>query len=38
MGKKTISVDAEAYELLRGRKHEAESFSDVVKRLCGERS
>ncbi|RRJ28334.1 antitoxin VapB family protein [Halocatena pleomorpha] len=38
MGTKTISLDEEAYELLSGRKQEGESFSDVVKRLSGERS
>lgn len=38
MSTKTISLDEEAYELLRGSKREDESFSDVVKRLSGERS
>lgn len=38
MGRTTISVDAEAYERLIDHKRECESFSDVVKRLCGGRS
>ncbi len=38
MGTKNISLDDEAYEKLRTRKREGESFSDVVKRLAGERS
>nr|WP_084156951.1 antitoxin VapB family protein [Haladaptatus cibarius] len=38
MGTKNISLNDEAYEQLRARKHEGESFSDVVKRLAGERS
>ncbi|UPM44090.1 antitoxin VapB family protein [Halocatena salina] len=33
-----MQLDEEAYELLSGRKREGESFSDVVKRLSGERS
>jgi predicted CopG family antitoxin len=35
---KTISLDEEAYERLKARKREGESFSDTVKRLAGERS
>ncbi|SIQ69476.1 Predicted antitoxin, CopG family [Haladaptatus litoreus] len=38
MGAKNISLDNEAYEKLRVKKREGESFSDVVKRLAGERS
>ena len=38
MGRKTISLDEEAYERLRAHKRENESFSAVVKRLAGERS
>lgn len=38
MGTKTIRLDEEAYERLASRKHEGESFSDVVKRVMGERS
>ena len=38
MATKTISLDEEAYERLRAEKREGESFSDVVKRLVGERS
>lgn len=38
MTSKTISVDEEAYERLVAEKRESESFSDVVKRLAGERS
>jgi Uncharacterized ACR, COG1753. len=38
MSSKTVSIDEEAYEQLKTRKKEGESFSDVVKRLAGEQS
>lgn len=38
MGTRTISLDDEAYERLKAHKGDGESFSDVVKRLAGERS
>ena len=38
MSSKTVSLDEEAYEQLKIRKKEGESFSDVVKRLAGEQS
>ena len=38
MSSKTIRLDEEAYTRLERRKREGESFSDVVKRLAGERS
>jgi len=38
MTTKTISLDEEAYEYLKAHQREGESFSDVVKRIAGERS
>lgn len=38
MPTRTISLDEEAYERLKAHKRADESFSDVVKRLAGERS
>lgn len=35
---KTIAVSEAAYERLKRRKREGESFGDVVERLAGERS
>jgi predicted CopG family antitoxin len=34
MATKTVALDEEAYELLRGQKKADESFSDAVKRLA----
>lgn len=34
MVQKTIALDPEAYDLLRKKKREGETFSDVVKRLA----
>lgn len=38
MASRTINVTEEAYELLKSRKREGESFTDVIKRLAGYRS
>lgn len=38
MPTKTISLDEEAYERLDARRREGESFSEVIKRIAGERS
>lgn len=38
MPSRTVNLSNEAYELLASRKADRESFSDVVKRLAGERS
>ncbi|MEM4780461.1 MAG: antitoxin VapB family protein [Halalkalicoccus sp.] len=35
---KTVALSETAYERLKARKREGESFSDVVERLAGERS
>ena len=37
MEKKTVTLDLEAYEALRRRRREGESFIDVVRRLTGAR-
>jgi predicted CopG family antitoxin len=38
MGSKTISLKDDVYELLKSRKREGESFSDVIERLAGDRT
>ena len=38
MSAKTISLDEKAYELLKKRKENGESFSDVIKKLTKEKS
>ena len=35
---RTVNLSNEAYDLLASLKHDRESFSDVVKRIAGERS
>lgn len=35
---RTVNLSEEAYDLLASRKQDRESFSDVVKRIAGERS
>ena len=38
MPSRTLNVTQEAYDLLAALKDEGESFTDVIKRLAGERS
>ncbi len=38
MSTKTLSVDEEAYELLKKEKGKDESFSDVIKKIAKEKS
>lgn len=38
MPARTVNLSQDAYDLLASLKRERESFSDVVKRLAGERS
>lgn len=38
MATRTVSLDEEAYQRLKDKKKDGESFSDVVKKLAGERS
>lgn len=38
MPSRTVNLSEEAYDLLASRKQDRESFSDVVRRLAGERS
>lgn len=38
MPARTVNLNEEAYEILASLKKERESFSDVVKRVAGERS
>ncbi len=37
MGWKTLTLDEEAYQLLKQEKRERESFGDVVRRVFGEK-
>jgi predicted CopG family antitoxin len=38
MGRRSVELDEEAYQLLQRQRLDGENFSDVVKRLTGERS
>ena len=38
MASRTLNVTEEAYEALKARKREGESFTDVILRLTGQRS
>lgn len=37
MGTKTVSITDEAYEILKSRKDDVESFSEVIVRLSGKK-
>ena len=38
MATKTITIMEDAYKLLSNRKHKNESFSDVIRRMTGEKN
>ncbi|MAF51347.1 MAG: antitoxin [Nanoarchaeota archaeon] len=38
MGTKTISIMDDAYNILLSRKHENESFSEVIRKLVGKKT